>query len=177
MYYHRDRSVWRGCPSLVSVGRCWSICWSLGISSSYVELVSARGMLSFGSRLRSEFADRPYAWSRWAESDDVEQFLAHITARYPRREPSTPVVAPRVLGLGGLSRMMWCCRRRSSSSLVLFVTADDFGRMAGSGVRSREEAEACFARWRSNVPQSRRWGTAECPSVSVSVDGVQVPRD
>ena len=68
------------------------------------------------------------------------------------------------------------CRRRSRCPLVLFVTADDFYRMAGSGVRSREESDACFARWRRAVGHRRRWGTAELPSVSVEVDGQEVPR-
>ena len=118
-----------------------------------------------------QFGDRTHVWAPWAESDDVGDFQAHFSAFYPRPEPSIPDPPE-----SWLSRVLGCCRRRSNS-LVLFVTADDFARMVGSGCRAREEADACFARWRANVRRPRRWGTPECPSVSVEVDGVEVPRD
>ena len=123
----------------------------------------------------------------WAQSDDRYEFRAHITACYSRPSVSTPEVSPPALrkrrrGLCGA--LFDCCRRRSATAvdavpvrdqLVLFVAEEDMRTMAGSGIRSDEEAAACFASWYRNVSPSRRMGTPARPSVVVEVDGVPVP--
>jgi hypothetical protein len=58
---------------------------------------------------------------------------------------------------------------------VLFVTQEDMRHLAGSGLRSDEEAASCFSSWYWHVSPSRRMGTAARPSVIVDVDGVAVP--
>ena len=119
-----------------------------------------------------QFEGRRHAWLSWALSDDENSFGAHITAHYfvPRPAPPVPP-APLLARLFGR-----CVRRRvqADAQLVMFVTERDLRRMAGSGVRSDEEAAAAFARWYVNVPATRRYGSTEIPSVSVDVEGVEV---
>ena len=129
--------------------------------------------------------EQPYAWDAWAQSDDVHEFRAHITACYSSvvstPEASPPPLRRRRRGLFGA--LFDCCRRRPAfdavpeqEQLVLFVAEEDMRTMAGSGIRSDEEAAACFASWYRNVSPSRRMGTPSRPSVIVEVDGVAVPQ-
>lgn len=129
-----------------------------------------------------------HAFQAWAESDDCESFAAHITSFYARPVAELPSSSPSSVS-SPTESSCWCCcwsglsrlwRRDTSSSgkqLFLFVTKDSFAQLIGSGAASRAEAGEFFDRWRSNVPEDRRWGTASAPSVSVDVDGVLLPRD
>ena len=122
-----------------------------------------------------------------AESDDRESFAAHITSVYSRPVLDPPSSRP-ASGSFQTESSWWCCcwsglsklcRRdtaAASKQLFLFVTKDRFAELIGSAAASRAEAGEFFNRWRSNVPEDRRWGTASAPSVSVDVDGVLLPR-
>ena len=128
-----------------------------------------------------------HAFEAWAESDDCESFAAHITSFYSRPVLDLPSSMPASVS-SPTESSWWCCcwsglsqlGRRDTSSpgkqLFLFVTKDRFAELIGSGAASRAEAGEFFDRWRSNVPEDRRWGTASAPSVSVDVDGVLLPR-
>ena len=131
-------------------------------------------------RISGEFADREWTWQSWAESDDVDRFEAHVTAYYPPRavlEPS-PRCRPAFAALVPcIARLFGRCQRRrvrADSQLVIFVTERDLRHLAGSALRSDEEAAAAFAQWYGTVPSSRRMGSAEVPSIAVDVEGVEV---
>ena len=89
-------------------------------------------------------------------------------------EPPRPSLPRRRPGLIARVLERLRCRRRSHQ-LVLFVTADDFFRMAGSVLRDRQQAQELFEEWHALVGPRRQWGSEEVPSVAVDVDGVDVP--
>ena len=129
------------------------------------------GLVIF-NRSSGQFGDREYAWQSWARGE----LGAHISAWYPRRpavaESSTPAPVPSTT-----SRLFGRCVRRrvsSDSQLVIFVNEADLRRLAGSGLRSDQEAANAFARWYSVVDRNRRYCTPEHPSVAVDIDGVEV---
>ena len=77
-----------------------------------------------------------------------------------------------------VSRLFGRCKRRrvrSQSQLMVFVTQEDLRRMAFPGLRTEEEAADAFSRWHGGVAPWRRGGTAEDPSVSVDIEGVELP--
>ena len=128
-----------------------------------------------------------HAFHLWAESDDRESFGAHISNGATR--PVLDLSSSRPASDSSqMESSWWCCcwsglsklcRRdtaAASKQLFLFVTKDRFAELIGTAAASRAEAVDFFDRWRSNVPEDRRWGTASAPSVSVVVDGVLLPR-
>lgn len=86
------------------------------------------------------------------------------------------LLARRCLGVVlACSLVLWSACGWRSHQLVLFVTADDFYRMAGSVLRDRQQAQELFDEWHALVGPRRQWGSEEVPSVAVDVDGVDVP--
>jgi hypothetical protein len=134
-------------------------------------LLLGLGLVVF-NRSSGQFGDRDYAWQPWARGE----LGAHISAWYARppavAEPSTPSPAPSTI------RRLFgrCVRRRvdANSQLVIFVNQTDLRRLAGSGLRSDQEAANAFARWYNRVDRTRRYGTREHPSVAVDIEGVEV---
>ena len=128
--------------------------------------------------------DAAYAFHRWALSDDIDSFGAHITCGPPRsvQEPvSTPAFVPSQVQSSswcacwiGLRRLL--CRESGDKQLFLFVNKDQFAQLIGGGASSRAEADEFYDRWYFNVPENRRWGFDEVSSVSVAVDGVFLAR-
>lgn len=133
-----------------------------------------------------------HAFDVWAESDDVESFAAHITTDYSDSAMDLPSSTSSLMPASESSQTessWWCCcwsglsrlwRRDTASpskQLYMFVTKDRFVEAIGTAAASRAEAGAYFERWHSKVPHTRRWGTPACPSVSVEVDGVFLPRE
>ena len=126
-----------------------------------------------------------HAFECWASSDDVEEFRAHISCRYPPAiaTPSRTISHPGGAGASwfaccgcwqGLASL--CGRGVRSDQLYLFVTKARFRELVGGGASSDDQASEFFDRWRENVPVARRWGTDSEPSVSVAVDGVFLSR-
>lgn len=132
-----------------------------------------------------------HAFERWALSDDLEEFRAHISSRYLAESSSLAPSTTAVSRDSGGSSVSWpaccgcwkgllsLCRRAApvdeGKQLYLFVTKDRFREMIGSAA-SRQESSDFFDRWHRSVPGDRRWGSVEDPSVSVAVDGVFLPR-
>ena len=131
-----------------------------------------------------ESHEASHAFHRWAHSDDVENFAAHIT-NGPSRTLQAPIVANPVLVSSQTQSASWCSclnglfrllRRDTAGAdnqLYLFVNRDDFAHLVGSGANSPAQAGEFYDLWCSNVSADRRYGSDR--AVTVAVDGVFLP--